>query len=522
MNNCTKRSRRFIAILILITLAMGFQSSFGQNDDYKLIRSDYLFIIPNNPYGLGLGCYLCGYEQFITGIRIDSTAQRNDNVSYYFNREIIERSPNDCIFIGPSIIGDSIAEDADSLTKCYNIAGEEIVINRSLKPGESAKVYTYADSGYITATVSSHLVETIIQNISDSVKTYLFQRYDSNSDPLDDPVNLIELKISKNYGLIQYFNFRDFPEIERPFEIPPLIINQRIISNSLINPEEYYLTYGDIYDFEIGDVFHYSNDKDALPWSGTGKEYIIREVIGKESGQNNDSTWYTFREKRWGWKPIHIDGEDREEYYSIDDTLTRLYTNQNEYILAPEVMPFEAEYLEEFTAFANSLMYRNPDYYNNRIMYRKYGLELTVQDCMSAPHDSYGGTFYIYVKGCGSLRNTIMAEIEFLCIPCEHLVYYHKGDEVWGEPLGISDSKSSPLQINIFPNPASDQIQIESIHEIYTLKLFNALGAQVFVADNLWVNTCQVDLSEFESGLYVMEIRTIEGDISMKKVLIVE
>ena len=62
--------------------------------------------------------------------------------------------------------------------------------------------------------------------------------------------------------------------------------------------------------------------------------------------------------------------------------------------------------------------------------------------------------------------------------------------------------------INIFPNPAKDKIQIQSLgFNIETLEIFNVLGENVYSASGLKQQTLnEIDLSNFKKGIYFVKI----------------
>jgi len=72
--------------------------------------------------------------------------------------------------------------------------------------------------------------------------------------------------------------------------------------------------------------------------------------------------------------------------------------------------------------------------------------------------------------------------------------------------------------INIFPNPATNFVNIKSQSSISQISIINNFGQMVFEAENpgetIWVNT-----SNFPKGVYVVRIHTTKG-ICFKKLII--
>ncbi|MEE4176998.1 MAG: T9SS type A sorting domain-containing protein [Bacteroides sp.] len=69
--------------------------------------------------------------------------------------------------------------------------------------------------------------------------------------------------------------------------------------------------------------------------------------------------------------------------------------------------------------------------------------------------------------------------------------------------------------ISIYPNPAKDRIFINTNEAIRKISIFNSLG-QVLKAVETPSNRQSIDLSDFDSGLYIISIQTNQGFISRK------
>lgn len=82
-------------------------------------------------------------------------------------------------------------------------------------------------------------------------------------------------------------------------------------------------------------------------------------------------------------------------------------------------------------------------------------------------------------------------------------------------------SKNSTALLNnsddvmIYPNPASDFIKISSKNQISSIKLMNSVGKLVYQKDNI-VKEIQLDVSFYQSGVYILQIITANGIITKK------
>ena len=256
---------------------------------------------------------MCEIENYYIGVRVDSIINSDTMSIYHLSKEILSTGEYCTYTVGPSVLGDSIVEHISGISRCITMEGKYVDINRLLKIGESSKMFTYNNGYYIISKVISHEPVTFL-DITDSVKTYSLQLYDQNNNPIENPVNNLSLKISKSHGVVEFFSIRDFPHADNN----QYTSNLRLLSNSLVRPEEYVITRGDIYDFEIGEEFHYQNatSVDAIP-AENRLEFVTRQIIEKEEDQLNHSVKYTVREKRWGCKYRWQDGTYVGDYYYI-------------------------------------------------------------------------------------------------------------------------------------------------------------------------------------------------------------
>jgi len=98
------------------------------------------------------------------------------------------------------------------------------------------------------------------------------------------------------------------------------------------------------------------------------------------------------------------------------------------------------------------------------------------------------------------------------------------------DPQGESDPTNESCELitsvseflldatKIYPNPASDVVNIKSHFEINNVKVYNFAGQ--IVADEAVSNTLyQLNTSELKSGLYLFQIETSEGAISKRIVI---
>ena len=82
------------------------------------------------------------------------------------------------------------------------------------------------------------------------------------------------------------------------------------------------------------------------------------------------------------------------------------------------------------------------------------------------------------------------------------------------ENVGVEENSSSNL--TVFPNPASNQIHIQG-NDICEVMIYNALGQIVYSKSD---NVESVDTSAFEDGLYIVNVKNINGITTSQRIVI--
>ncbi|MDO6596399.1 T9SS type A sorting domain-containing protein [Oceanihabitans sp. 2_MG-2023] len=85
--------------------------------------------------------------------------------------------------------------------------------------------------------------------------------------------------------------------------------------------------------------------------------------------------------------------------------------------------------------------------------------------------------------------------------------YYNSTDAT----LSTNPNLNKENSISIYPNPTSDVINISTLNTIKNIQLFDFLGKRILESSQ-----SQIDLSSFNSGLYILKIQTDQGEITKK------
>jgi hypothetical protein len=238
-------------------------------------------------------------------------------------------------------------------------------------------------------------------------------------------------------------------------------------------------TIGEIYDFNIGDIFHFEED------GGFDKITNI-EIIDKDFSTGLDTVYYVCDIAS---KEISPENPYWTYEYYLD---TIFYTDLELQIHSGNI----------------DSVYSDPLFYNGR--------QINFAHDTLSIYEYWNHTF---VNGCG-LVNTHYEQLEIWVSHDKNLVYYKKGAEEWGNPLyvGIDEISDFGRNIKIFPNPATSfiTININGEQPIEEAIIYNHLGQKALVA--VPVNNT-VDVSWLKPGIYFIEVITSESRTGTKLVV---
>lgn len=239
-------------------------------------------------------------------------------------------------------------------------------------------------------------------------------------------------------------------------------------------------TIGEIYNFEIGDKFHFDN---SYRWQNCDMCYINTiiniEILNRYSSQNSDTIFY-IRDIAKQKRDYSSPDTDFWQYYYFTDTI--YYYNLDSLINSGQI----------------DTVYSNNNIYNGRIINYDYKF-------ISDPIQIEQRTF---VNGLGRVifsENSVYWETFYY----SQLVYYKKGNEEWGtEKVVFIDEINSvfPDNVLIYPNPFKNLINIKlnNIKEV-SIKVFNTNGQMIYLEENIESSIHQIDLNG-ATGVYLIEV----------------
>ena len=238
-------------------------------------------------------------------------------------------------------------------------------------------------------------------------------------------------------------------------------------------------TVSEIYDYDIGDVFHYHiSITDGI--GGGWNIYRNIEIIDKYFLQNNTKLCY----KKDVAETEKYSGNSYWTYsYYVDSVC---YSNLDSLICDTAIT-----YID--TSLYNSRLI-------NKVYYSDHGYEANltyhwVVGCGQAYHKWYNwsGTYYK-----------------------EQIIHYQKGSEIWGNAIYVDLPEIRKDNILVYPNPAIDYINIKCAKcENEYAEIYSIVGSLVKKI-NLVDESTKINVSDLKKGMYILVISRGENRIIKK------
>lgn len=364
----------------------------------------------------------------------------------------------------------------------FNKRGEAITIKSQAEVGDTWNWYVDSMGNIIYAKVVANDTATILDNITDSVKTILLTVPFFTTAFLPQWDSII-IKLSANYGLLNPPAFYNFPDDKKQL-------------NRSTKP----LTNGDMYHYEIGDYWQIkSTSVSFLPSNSTSVSYEYFEVLDKVAFPAGDSAAYTvYREKQTqnGNRVSEISKDTvRITYHNLGKVagsgvpqgkigigiVAHLYSinnpNLNQRTIGNKVMEIDNRFLEYGIGSDSCL---------GRAMYLDNDQKESYIECLGVLKRSYGiGGSYeqnlIYHNICGSLGGY---KVELL-------------------PTPVGVEQTNLTDIMVYPNPAEHIVTIENpgstALKATLFTLAGSMSGQITVSA---FTNAQLNLAEIPNGFY--------------------
>jgi len=251
-----------------------------------------------------------------------------------------------------------------------------------------------------------------------------------------------------------------------------------------------YPTRGEIYDFQVGDEFHYRVNPGSQYVSAINRKFVLERF----DFPDQDSVSYTIRFERYSATfPPDNSGPINEIYE--DDTLTYGINNLSVELIPPkcnDTLPPGACFAED-TLLLNNFCDRDVTFFSI---------------IEGVPYFEYDRNEWKYAPGLGQFYKWYGSDSGGNYQEETSMIYYKKGDDVCGTPnyiISNVESNSIYRDISIFPNPSTGVIQLDiSDNEIDLLQVYDITGKQVYVKKS---PSILLDLTILDSGVYFITVK---------------
>ncbi len=408
---------------------------------------------------------------------------------------------------GPSWLCDSVTMHSDGTFLFPNMWSDTVMIKSRAATGDSWWFYTDTGIHSYKATVLSIDTMTVLDTL-DSVKTIQISAYASGLPNPYDSLNTYQIKISKNHGFVQIFDFYTFP-----YNFPSVYTTDYFYQSVGSNPSDqifkiikYHSPTGlEIYDFNPGDVFEKKTSIGVswrYPCVGPNYNALFVDSIITKTIIDPSHTRYT----------IHHFGYD-----GID--AARTYYNRIDTFIATSAL-----------VFATNI----PEGCDEVLRYYYYPTDLV--SCYNSPLRAstsptiFGGfdpnpvcfKYHTYKNGFGETKKTtgfggsIGCEESVTSIQYENLIFAVKNGDSCGTYVSpfppIIDSMVSvfnPTQssnyFSLFPNPANEKLTVICSSVIRSLIISNLLG-QTLLTQQCNTSKADIDISGLPTGTYIIKV----------------
>jgi hypothetical protein len=267
---------------------------------------------------------------------------------------------------------------------------------------------------------------------------------------------------------------------------------------------------GQVFDFNVGDIFQYKSSLQNQPPNA-----LTKEVIEKYYSENSDTLFYVMH-RMYYQQDVEFYPEPHWVYNFGEDTTIEQYTNLDSLIL--DYFPYLCyDYLV--------LYYDNDFDYDTIIEYSELLCDRFSNgfDC-SFPLSAVEADYYSYRfgEGLGIIKETVIYGSGAFYGPstAKSLTFYSKGDEICGtmDSLTFNPIVIEKINLDVFPDPVVDYlfIRFDDAHSAF-IELFDLNGRKI-TSEIMESKSTLLDLTWLKSGMYVVKI-TSNNNVVTKKIV---
>lgn len=453
-------------------------------------------------------------DNYLKAFRLDSVYNVNPNDSVYLSyRAIRDTGYNYCRdTTNGSILGLKTYCSNTGFYYFFNRYQDSIKLNTNAGLNQSWKFMQLTSNSWLYATVTQVMLDSVLGNL-DSIKDISFQAKNNVGQNISHIMNGRNIHLSKNYGLSQMYDVYWFPDDTTEY----YLCGKTSLSLGINN-----ISWQDVYNFDIGDEFHYSGSIHYYPGPAYTDYSRIKKILDKQVFTNPDSIAY------------------QEEYCEHRITYTQygpIIQNTNDTIAEgfglsanPQLIRLPDEFVpaNDLGIYANEYSRTLLSPWNTTTQVINEG-DYYYQSCFGPPWE--WGSSITYSVGLGV--TSWWSWGTQWDTDNESLVYYKKGSIVWGTQVATDCNTLVPMDtkpqkkaitIEIIPNPVrtSAEVHIFGMNEDSGMmfSIFDGLGRQVLDIP-VTNKDFNLDCSGFHPGLFFYRLTNQSGkSFSIGKVIV--
>ncbi|MEI6433453.1 MAG: T9SS type A sorting domain-containing protein [Bacteroidota bacterium] len=450
-------------------------------------------------------------DNYFMAFRSDSVLPVGVGDTLFFSyRAIRTLSDTGCLdTTSGSILGRKIYKTQTGWFYLFNRNDDTVKINSQATLNQSWRFCTLPANGYLEARVTSVISDSVL-GAPDAVKIITFQAKDAGNNNIAHPLNQKSIRLSQHWGLSRMLDVFSVPDDTTFYTIAGKSVPAVGIQN---------LTWPEIYDYQVGDEFHFT----GLAMYTASWKTIMKVLSRTDYGL--DSVKYTLEHCQ------QLVSATYPNYSTVHDTVTQTFS----FIENPQntwLSRLPGEFIRE--DFSADDYWFSTQYVPER---RQKGISwggfLFARAWNSGDTCWRTGNGYYwtisagdYTKGLGKTRTYWdQAEPPYYAHMEENLVYYKKGTISWGTPITTDcfallsiESKEAEVQtgIKVVPNPAEAEVQVTlndfNPDDSWNFTLYTYSGIKVF-SGKASSNQFILSRDGLASGLYILTISDRDGAI---------
>ena len=482
--------------LLLLILLFGSLMSSAQN--YQCLQSGVLH-------------YFINGNGYLRAIKIDSITTLPDTAIFYpFHTP--RGSYIDTPYITPTLdtnggswLGKKVLQLTDGSFIFDNYWGNAVTIKSHAMVGDNWILYSDSSSLYYKAQVTS--IDTMnVLGVPDSIKRILITAHNPSGIMTADPLDSMEILLSKNHGFVQVLDLYTFPyhkpdssyRVGLDFFLDRSTLHYNQIGGysgyapdknitlfklvDFINPNDVQL-----HSWNVGDITERDHQL-GMFWYSCTDNYSIDTIVSKTVSPHQISYWQVG--SRFSKNP-----PSPQTFVSANTTFYDTNYSIVEFGHIPEHQFNTGRYVFYFPDDTSSCRH-SPAYWVRPGGYFIGGLGGSWQ--MYIYKLGIGMTIYDYSDGDPTYETDDIIYSNSAGIKCGHMTW----------PLFVEDINTAVSAITIAPNPATDQLSITASGTIYQITITNVLGQQIF-CNNYNSLSAHIDISDLRPGLYFARINGV-------------